>query len=730
VQFEKCFLEQKMKPKNDYSFSAHLLLYFSTMKTNLNKIFLLSPSELLKLMLFCGLIQIGAYYFVGAMASPTNHIALPQPDTILYCQAARQIAEGQPFIFSPGDKPSTGTTSHLYPFLLAIPYALGATGDDLITAGFALNAAFYLLFILSWGTIAIRLCKTPLARGVAGLLLALNGQAAIGAFSQSDTGLFMAISSALFASFLSGRMKTFAFLLVIAPWCRPEGSVLAFLFPLFLLIRRLFWKESSSKGEWITALLGVFSALGVPFFNLWLTGTAQFHSILYKGYFKQYDFLPSIFLSSKDAIRMLREFFLGTPETAPREFFFLPLFGAIFAWIGIWRRPWLHKSSWRELWWLAAILVALGGVATSGWQNTNLDRYLAWVFPLWMIYVAEGATWLTRKIEAAPRFRSLPLWALLGFQSVTTLWMLCCFDFNSQVSNHEYEALKTLNTLLPPKASVGTLIAPAYAIPGHRLMHLNGLYSPDFLVADSDLPANFEKIKHHQEYQFDYWLIEPIITSFIGSKTNVFYPSKNPITLDDRFLAKADWSALKRSMEPLEPASLKAIQGWKEIARLDIGYIENEKRFDYSSFSRFYKVHYYPQLHTGMCGTNLIADVGRAIIGSESMTIPCTPRQKLKILLRTMSTVNLRLRNGPSQGSYNFGFNSPLKLRIHVDEKEACYFEIPIKEEKEVFSEINFEIPAEAITQPNPRITLYGDHASFALWFYQPDPSPTQPTTP
>jgi hypothetical protein len=692
------------------------------MKLNLNTLFLLSPRELLKFMLFCGLIQIGAYYFVGAMASPDNHVALPQPDTILYCQAARQIAEGQPFIFSPGDKPSTGTTSHLYPFVLAIPCALGATGDNLITAGFALNAVFYLIFILSWGVIAIRLCQTPLARGVAGILLALNGQAAIGALAQSDTGLFMAVSSALFATFLSGHIRTFAVLLMIAPWCRPEGSVLAFFFPLLLLVRRLFWRESSSKGEWIAGLLGVLSALGVPLFNLWLTGYAQFHSIMYKGYFKQFDFLPAIFLTSKDAIRMLREFFLGTPEVAPREFFFLPLFGALFAWIGIWRRPWLHKSSWRELWWLAGILIALGGVATSGWQNTNLDRYLAWVFPLWLIYMAEGATWLSRKIDAAPRFRSLPLWVLIGYQSITAVWMLCCFDLNSHVSNQEYSALKTMNTLMPAKASLGSLYAPAYTIPGHRLMHLNGLYSPDFLIPDPEIAVNLEKIKYHKEYQFDYWLIEPIITTFIGPKTNVFYTSKTPLTLDDRFLAKADWSALKRSIDPLEPASLKAIQGWREIARLDIGYLENEKRFNYSYFSRFFKVRYDPLLLAGMCGTNLIADVGRAIIGSESMTIPCTPHQTLKVLLRTTGTLNLQLRNRASLGTYNFGFNSPLKLRIHVDEKEACYFEIPIKEEKDVFSEITFEIPAEAITQPNPLITLYGDHASFALWFYQPDP--------
>jgi hypothetical protein len=712
-----------MKWKNDYSFSAHLLLYFTIMKTNLSKIFLLAPSELLKLMLFCALVQIGAYYFVGSMASPTNHVALPQPDTILYCQAARQIVEGQPFIFSPGDKPSTGTTSHLYPFLLAIPYALGATGDNLITAGFALNALFYLIFVLSWGVIAIRLCKTPLARGVAGLLLALNGQATISALSQADTGLFMAMSAGLFATFLTGRTRTFAVLLVIAPWCRPEGSVLAYLFPLLLLLRRLIWGESSSKGEWITAFLGVLSALGVPLFNLWLTGNAQFHSILYKGYFKQYELLPAIYLGSKDAIKILRELLLGTPEMAPREFFFLPLFGALFAWIGIFRRSWLDKRSWRELWWLSGILIALGGVATSGWQNTNVDRYLAWVFPLWLIYMAEGATWLTRKIKAALRFRSLPLWALIGFQSITAVWMLSCFEFNSRISNQEYEALKTLNTLLPKKASLGTLmLAPAYVTSGHQMMHLCGLYSPDFLVPETDLVVNFETIKHHEKYQFDYWLLDPGILSWFSTQTNVFYTAKTPIMLDGRFVAKAEWSALKRSMEPLEDASVKAIRGWREIARLDIGYLADEKRFDYSSFSRFHKVRYAPILLAGSCGTNAIADVGRSIIGSESMTIPCTPGQPLKILLRTIGAMNLFLRNAASLGNYSFGFNSPLKLRVHVDEKDACYFEIPIKEENGVFSEISFEIPAKAITQPNPRITLYGDHASFALWFYQPDP--------
>lgn len=688
------------------------------MKIKFNKLFLLPVPQLIKLMILCGLVQIGAYYFVGSMASQGNYVAMPQPDTVLYCQAARQITLGEPFIFTPGDKPSTGTTSHLYPFLLAIPYALGATGDNLLTAGFALNAVFYLIFLACWAVIATRLCQTPLSRGVACLLLALNGQAAIGALGQTDTGLFMAVSAGLFATFLAGRTKTFACLLVLAPWCRPEGSALAMLFPIMLIARRVFWRESSSRAEWATAAAGVLSLIGVPLFNVWLTGTAQFHSIVYKGYFKQYEFLSAVFLSAKDAIRMLREFFLGTPEAPPREFFFLPLFGAIFGWVGLWRRNWLKPGAWKELWWLLAVLAALGAVATSGWQNTNLDRYLAWVFPIWLLYAAEGATWLTRHIRIASRFASLPLWVLIGYQSITAFWMLSCYDFNSQATNQEYEAFKTLNTLLPKKASVGSFVAPAYTFPDRRLMHFCGIYSPDFLIAETDVVTNLEKVKHEQGLRFDYWLLDPTIAAWLGQKTNVFLKAKTPVTLDSVFIAKADWTALNLSLNPLEPSSSQS--GWREIDRIDIGYIKDEKRCNYSEFSRFYRALYYPFLMTGQSGTNMVADVGRAILGSESLTLRVTPHQPLRVIMRTTPTMAIRLRNGASLGSYTFSFNSPLKLRVHIDDKEAGYYEIPINEKVDTFSEIVFTLPAEAITQPNPRMTIFGDHASFAFWFYQP----------
>ena len=78
-----------------------------------------TPSQRLKILLFLGGLQILAYYFVGSMLTPRPFsVACPQPDTLLYCQSAKQIALGQPFVFSPAKPlrraaPRTSTPSSL-----------------------------------------------------------------------------------------------------------------------------------------------------------------------------------------------------------------------------------------------------------------------------------------------------------------------------------------------------------------------------------------------------------------------------------------------------------------------------------------------------------------------------------------------------------------------------------------------------------------------------------------
>ena len=130
---------------------------------------LTSKKNLAAIMLCIGLMQVAVYYLAGTLASPDGSMAVPQPDTLLYCQAARRIAEGHPFSFSEGAAACTGTTSILYPFILAIPYLLGAKGDALLAAGFILNAIFYLMFLLGWAkALKVWLEKPPAHGGPAG----------------------------------------------------------------------------------------------------------------------------------------------------------------------------------------------------------------------------------------------------------------------------------------------------------------------------------------------------------------------------------------------------------------------------------------------------------------------------------------------------------------------------------------------------------------------------------
>ena len=51
-------------------------------------------ATLVKLMLAIGILQMAAYYLSGALVRSDGGMAIPQTDTLLYCQAARRIVEG------------------------------------------------------------------------------------------------------------------------------------------------------------------------------------------------------------------------------------------------------------------------------------------------------------------------------------------------------------------------------------------------------------------------------------------------------------------------------------------------------------------------------------------------------------------------------------------------------------------------------------------------------------
>ena len=313
-----------------------------------------------------------------------------QPDTLLYCQAARRIVEGAPFSYSAGTAACTGTTSVIYPFILAVPYALGLKGDLLVTAGFVLNAAFYLIFLLGWCSLACRIfAGCPAGRFLSVALVATFGPFAYCALAQSDIGLWMAVSAWLAYGLYCDRKHIYVPLLLLAPWVRPEGMIVALSVVGFATLKWLIGSRRVSR-DLLLNLLILSSVVGVFALNYAITGECQFSSVAHKGHFKNLSFTSAAYASAIDLMRIAKAYLLGLPQNAPRDFCFLPLIGAACMWIGLFARRW-SDVSWREFSWYLAMAGGIATVATSGWQNTNLDRYLIWIMPVLILYMAHGA---------------------------------------------------------------------------------------------------------------------------------------------------------------------------------------------------------------------------------------------------------------------------------------------------------------------------------------------------
>ena len=393
---------------------------------------LASKKTLSALMLCIGLIQIAGYYLAGMLASTDGSMAVPQPDTLLYCQAARRIVEGCPFSFSAGTAVSTGTTSVLYPFILAIPYWLGATGEALFMAGFWLNALFYLVFLFGWGQVLWNCLENPLARLTGAVLLALSAQPAFCAMAQSDIGCWMAASALLAWGLSINKPSFYGPILVLVPWIRPEGMICVIAFGIVLIASRWFYSKNDAHvpkyAPWIILGLSVFSMVGVFALNYALTGHCQFSSVANKGYFTILPFSDAVKQTADDLLQIVNSYLFGLVTSAPRNLMFPVFLGSIFIWLGIIFHPWRHFQSRN----LCVLLLGAGGsiltVASSGWQGTNFDRYLAWIFPLYILFLTEGLITLITWRTQAFRGVLIPVAACIIFFSGTAFVSICRFN--------------------------------------------------------------------------------------------------------------------------------------------------------------------------------------------------------------------------------------------------------------------------------------------------------------
>lgn len=665
--------------------------------------------RLLAALLFSiGILQIAGFWFAGAMVNGSGPLAIPQPDTPLYLQSARRVAEGFPFSFSTGSAVSTGSTTVLHPFLFALPYLMGFDGGSFIACSFVINAAFYLVFLFCWGAVIRRWVADPASRLMAVLLLGFFGQTAYAAMALSDIGLWLAVSSLFVAGLATGRRWLYGAMLILGPWVRPEGMVVAIAFAVILAGTRIFDRNRFRRSDGILAVAGIVSMLGVFALNYSLTGAAQFASVAKKGHFATRPFFAALYCSLYDLVRMGWAFFFGAATDAPRLFYALPVIGAVAFWVGVMSRKW---NEWRQLVFPLAVAGGLWTVATSGWQNTNVDRYVAWIMPLAVILSAEGYVWVFRRLSAlrsAVLVLVLPVVFALG--STASFWSL--YHNAAQQSDVVMKFGRELNDALPPKVTVGLTgyCGLAYPLGDHGLRTLHGIYSPEF---EGPLEAfALEALKNRPETRFDYWLFAEDDDFAPGFEKAVGEPvMAGPEGMNVR---KADWSMFDNAAA----VPVKLAPGMSLRQRVDVGYPAEERLAGYEVESRFGLAPLQVFQHVDDLNGARAYESGRVIWGLDSMFVALEPGKDVLVVLRTLRGKDAGEPN--PLGSYknrHFDFGPNPSLNVSVDGEVVMSTTLSLSEKG--FSDVVFLIPGSAIVNPVSRVAFLGDHIACCYWFFQ-----------
>jgi hypothetical protein len=191
--------------------------------------------------LFCALAgAMFLLYALSSLAAGRGVFVMPLDDVYIHFQYARQIAAGQPYVYNPGQPPSSGATSFLYPYILAVGYLLGFQGLNLglwamAVGGLALVGATWLVYRL------VKQFDGPYWLAIAtALAFAVSGPVAWHFLSGMETGLVVLFTlGTLYAALKiltpssndsSGRdLRPFVVFATLLALIRPEGGVLAVL---------------------------------------------------------------------------------------------------------------------------------------------------------------------------------------------------------------------------------------------------------------------------------------------------------------------------------------------------------------------------------------------------------------------------------------------------------------------------------------------------------------------
>ncbi len=614
-----------------------------------------------------------AWSFVDATLRHTHPFGLPLDDAYIYLTYAKQFGRAEPFTYYPGGGYSAGSTSVMWPMLLAPFWTLGARGHALVWVSYGLCAALYALTCIGCFRLARRIT------GSLGGLVAAACALGIPVFAWTSlAGMEVAFASACLVAtilLLLGQpregppTKRLAVVLVATALSRPEAMLLVFAIVGVAILDRVRHKRWRAAAWWLAPIVPtlVWLLANKLLAGNWMpnTGVAKSHF-----YLPGFDWTYWWETVTKQSGRMVRTLFWNptSPLIWPRVLAVLWLVGAVRVGVWAWReRRWLVASTLILSPW--AVLMAV--IASSGQWSFHNYRYVAPVFPLLAICAGVAVAppnlhnrWVTRAWWAG----AASFVVLFGRAGLPTLReQMALYAQNVDDLNHQVVRIGQYLATKLPESRVMFHDAGAVAYYGDTAVYdmLGLVTNHQAHVTNHGPGSRFEFLESlpperrptHFVYYPD-WMGQPYFFDDVLMHTPLGrqFAKQRLIGGGDMQVIEARWDRTGTAERPLQHAP-----GWTIVDRLDIADVRSERahRWDGALGRRVFgdptaKWTVFHQETSSVHG--LLLDGGRTIRGRrERFTVEIDPKRPMRLVMRS---------GGRQEYPWNDAIKSPVTVEI------------------------------------------------------------------
>ncbi|MBI5929697.1 MAG: hypothetical protein HY862_10335 [Chloroflexi bacterium] len=614
------------------------------------------------------------YLSLGLTASH-GPLLMPLDDTYIHFQYARQMASAEPYVYSPGDDPTSGATSFLYTPLLAIGYLLGF--HSLSLAYWAVAIGLLSLLLSAWLIFRLMMespvAKRPLdplfeqggehqAMWWVALLITLayivTGATTWAAVSGMETMLFVLAVLLSLYTYQCGHPKQMAWAGAFAALTRPEGAIIALTLTLILLFRSRRAKRFS--GWDFLPFFAIYIQLLV---NFVMTGSIsasgnQAKSILYDVTIPMDERMGKVI---GQLIRMLGELVFGFNDVDGAYttiiIGFLALLAVVLSLRTSLRKKELRPTVLAFIW----ILLLSGAIATLDTAFWHFKRYqlpmITLLFPL-----AGSMLFGLISIGVVNRRWIIAIATIiLFFQTNTTLDYAGRYHDNIGVVHDQQLAMaRWVDKNLPKDARVGVHDVGVMAYIGNRKVYdVVGLTTPDAAEAWWQGPGAIYETMAHHPYRPDYFAIYPDVRGLpMLQQAGVFGEELARFEIDlpqhtvasatgTQIVTKADWSLTDAQDVVHQPSILPYLEGYELEAVVNVGNSESELTAKYTyqasiegGFASEVRRTSYTDCQTGC----IALDGGRVGVTYESFTIKSDSEMEYLVVLRVLATQSASIR--------------------------------------------------------------------------------------